>query len=153
MKESFSNAKAELKRADHLIYVSLKYTRTVDVIKSIVQRLINALSFSLDVLLHHAKEQKKIDEVPTLPRLKIELCRKIYGEDQTIQDYVEFYQLLRKINKAEFSRAREYRRHVTMTAQLDDAEIEITIDIINDYYQRTKEFITYISKIVEEDHE
>ena len=30
----------ELKRVDHLVYVSLKYTRTVDVIRSIIDRLI-----------------------------------------------------------------------------------------------------------------
>ena len=42
-KESIDKAKEELKRVDHLFFVSLKYTKTVDVIKSLIDRLINAL--------------------------------------------------------------------------------------------------------------
>ena len=40
-------AKEEIKRADHLIYISLKYTKTVDVIKITIQRLINAFDFAI----------------------------------------------------------------------------------------------------------
>ena len=43
MNTYLDKAKSELKRADHLIFVSLKYTRTVDVIRSIIERLINRL--------------------------------------------------------------------------------------------------------------
>ena len=39
MEESLRNALSELKRAEHSLFVSLKYTRTVDVIKHIVERL------------------------------------------------------------------------------------------------------------------
>ena len=35
------NAKQELKRADHLLYVTLKYTRTVDVIKNTIKISVN----------------------------------------------------------------------------------------------------------------
>ena len=41
MNEEFEQAKGELRRADHLMYVSLKYTRTVDVIKSLIMRMLN----------------------------------------------------------------------------------------------------------------
>ena len=41
MIESLENAKEELKRIDHLIYVTLKYTRTVDVLLSVVERMVN----------------------------------------------------------------------------------------------------------------
>ena len=40
MTENLENAKEELKRIDHLIYVTLKYTRTVDVLLSVVERMI-----------------------------------------------------------------------------------------------------------------
>ena len=50
MKDTIEKAKEELKRADHLYYVSLKYTKTVDVIKSIIERLINAFDFTIDSL-------------------------------------------------------------------------------------------------------
>ena len=153
MKESLQNAKQELKRADHLIFVSLKYTRTVDVIKSIIERLINCLDQVMNSLLNHAKEQKQITETPTLARIKAEVCKNLYAQDPTIQNYIAFYQLLRKIDKAQFERTQEYRRHVTMTAHLDEGHVELTIDIIQDYFHRTKEFIIYVEKLLIGEHE
>jgi hypothetical protein len=147
--EAIQNALQELKRADHSIAVSLKYTRTVDVIKSIIERLINTISFALDALLRHAKEQKKIAEVPSLPRIKVEEIRRLYAADRTILDVCDFFLLLRRIDKAKFGRTQEYRRHVTMTAHLDDGEsVEITIDIISDYFERTKEFLNYVARLI-----
>jgi len=149
VQESIQNALQELKRADHSIAVSLKYTRTVDVIKSIIERLINTISFSLDALLRHAKAQKKLTELPTLPRIKVEQVKKLYADDRTIIDFCDFFLLLRRIDKAKFGRTQEYRRHVTMTAHLDDGEsIEITIDIISDYFERTKEFLNYVARLI-----
>lgn len=147
--ESIQLALQELKRADHSIAVSLKYTRTVDVIKSIIDRLINTIEFSFDALLAHAKMLKKIAELPTLPRQKVEQLKTIYSEDRTIMDFCEFFLLLRQVSKARFERAQEYRRHVTMTAHLDSGQIiEITIDIISDYFERTKEFFNFVSRMV-----
>ena len=45
--DSEFNADDELKRADHMIYVTLKYTRTADVIQNIIKRLTNAYEFSI----------------------------------------------------------------------------------------------------------
>lgn len=148
-REALERAQQELKRADHLIYVSLKYTRTVDVLKSIIERLITTLDAGLDALLHHAKEAKEIPAVPTLPRLKIEALKKIHQAHPQIGNYLAFYQLLRKLDKAKFDRAQEYRRHVTMKAAMEDGNIEITIDIISDYFHKTKEFLAVINQIVE----
>ena len=147
MEETLHNALSELKRADHSIFVSLKYTRTVDVIKNIIERLISTIDFGFQVLLLHAKKLKKITDVPTIPRLRVDAIKAAYADDQLIQNFMDFYQLLRKIDKAKFDRSQEYRRHVTMTAHLDEGPIEINIDIINDYFERTKEFITHVRTV------
>ena len=68
----------------------------------------------------------------------------LFEDDTELNTFLRLYALLRKINKAEFARAREYRRHVTMTALLEDAEIEITIDIIFDYFEKTRAFLEYV---------
>lgn len=147
--ESYRLATQELKRADHSIAVSLKYTRTVDVIKSIIQRLINSISLGLSALLEKAKQDGEIVDVPELPRLKIEQSKRLYPDDEIIQNYCDFFLLLRKIDKADFKRANEFRRNVTMLAFLDDGStIEVTIDIITDYYERTKECLNYIEQII-----
>jgi len=149
--EALDRARQELKRADHLIYVSLKYTRTVDVLKSIIERLIATVEAGLDALLHFAQKEGKIPAVPTLPRLKVEALKKAYAEDNHLKHYLNFYLLLRKLDKANFERAQEYRRHVTMKAALDEHHVDITIDIISDYFHKTKEFLSVIEQITEKE--
>ena len=149
MKESLDSARQELKRADHLIFVSLKYTRTVDIIKNIVERLINAYDLSIESLFRLAKEKKKIDSIPEAPLVRAQTIKELYADHPEISNYINLYMLFRKINKAKFSRAREYRRHVTMTAFLDNGEIEINIDIISEYFEKTKEFVEHCKALIE----
>lgn len=153
MQESLFYANQELKRADHLIFVSLKYTRTVDVIKNIIQRLILSYEHAFDVLLKKLKAEDRIATIPSLPRLKVECIQKGFHKHEDVQNYLKFYTLLRKIDRASFSRRQEYRRHVTMTAVIDDEEIEINIDIIGDYYAKTKEFINLVADIISKKEE
>lgn len=148
IQEALMNAKQELKRADHLFHVTLKYTRTVDVLKSVIERLINAFNFAMDALLLHAQMQGKTDTLPKIPLVKADMLKKIYAGDKNICDFSNFFVLLRKIDKAKFERDREYRRHVTMTAKLDEKEAEITIDIIGDYFRKTKEFVACVEEYV-----
>lgn len=147
--ETLQSAQQELKRADHSIAVSLKYTRTVDVIKSIIERLINAIELCFDTLLIHAQESGKLDEIPKIPRLKAEKVRELFADDVMIVDFCDFFLLLRRIDKAKFARAQEYRRHVTMTADIDGGSVEVTIDIISDYFEKSKEFFNYVARIVQ----
>ena len=135
----------ELKRADHLIYVSLKYTRTVDVIKSIIKRLINAFDYGIDSLLINYQDIQEIEEIPQTPRVKAKTIQKIHENDLDLSTFMDLYVLFRKIDRARFDKAREFRRHVTMTAYLDEGEIELNIDIIGDYFSKTKQFIEYVN--------
>ena len=142
MSEFLEEAIGELKRADHLIYVSLKYTRTVDVIKNILERLITCFDFTFDYLLEDLKEKKKINEIPAARTKKVDVVKSYFANNKEVQDYVDFYLLLRKINKADFTRRQEFRRHVTMSAILeDDRIVELNIDVIHDYYLKTKAFV------------
>lgn len=149
MKESLDKSREELKRADHLIFVSLKYTRTVDIIKSIIERLINSYDNTIEALFRYAKEKKKVSSIPEAPIVRAETIKEVFAGNQEVANYINLYTLFRKINKAKFSRAREYRRHVTMTAFLDDGEVEISIDIITEYFEKTKEFVEYCSSLIE----
>ena len=97
MEEAFRNAVEELKRVDHLIYVSLKYTRTVDVIKNTINRIINCFDFGMESLLLYAKEKKIIGDIPPIPALKCELLEKVFKNNKELLDYLKFYLELRKI--------------------------------------------------------
>jgi hypothetical protein len=145
--EALSLAKDEIKRADHLMFVSLKYTRTVDVIKSLIDRMINALDMCMIAVAEHLKEKGKIDSVPKTPGLRIEMLRKKKKNDE-LTELIDFYLLLKKINKAEFTRYKEFRRRVKMIIQLDGEEMDIDLDLVQEYYAKTKEFIPFIEELV-----
>ena len=141
-------SKEELKRADHLLYVSLKYTRTVDVIKSLIERLISGIDFAIEALLQDAKEKKLIKEVPDNTGLKYELARKLRKDDEKINDMVIFCTMLRKINKAEYKKSNEYRRHVTLTAITDSGIVNVNLDIIKEYYERAADYVDHVDQIL-----
>jgi hypothetical protein len=148
MNENLDNAKEELKRADHLIFVSLKYTRTCDVIKHIIDRLINTIDFTFTALLEDLKEKNKIKEVPNAPIPKANLVKSLFKDDALIQDFSSLFILLRKISKANFSRSCEFRRHVTMTVVVDDETFAIDIDKITEYFKKTKELFAHVSELL-----
>jgi hypothetical protein len=149
MQEYLMNSIEEMKRADHLLYVSLKYTRTVEVLLSIVQRLINAYDWIWEGLLLNAKETGKIELVPSAPVAKVDELRRLYPENKEMQNYFDFYLVLRAINRASIERKNEYRRHVTLTSGLDDGtRVDVTIDIIGEYFHRTQAFLDLIKQRV-----
>lgn len=147
MKESLDQAKEELRRVDHLTYVSLKYTRTVDIILSIIERMVAAYGNIIDALLKKAKEDKKIESIPDRDFLKGELAKSTF-EDDIIQENVNLYFLLRKLKNCEYEKSNEYRRHVTMTTEIDGKTVNVDIDAVTDYYKKIQNFIKYVEELI-----
>ncbi len=144
MIEELDDAEHELKRADHLVYVTLKMTRTADVIKNTIKRLINACDTIIIEALTFAKEKKKIKYVALTPTSRYEDLEKLI-KDKRIKDYIKFYNLLKKIDRAEYSKRNEYRKNVTLMAiQAPGKFIDVDIPIIVEYYNKTKEFVSFI---------
>ena len=147
MPSFLEEAREEMKRADHLLYVSLKYTRTVDVIKSLIERLTNAIDALIDHLLNYALDKKMISEKPDNLGLKGELAKKTF-KDPTINEMVDFSLFLKLINRSEYKKSKEFRRHVTMSAITDTGVINIDIDLIKEYYFKTKAYLEHAEKMI-----
>ena len=149
MIESLTDAKEELKRVDHLIYVSLKYTRTADIFMNAISRMIDAYNHMFDALLKHAVENKKIEALPGSPIEKGNLIKDLYEEDSQIIDNVNLYFLLRKVFRAKIhEKTQEYRRHVTMKVMVDGREEIVNIDIITQYYLFQNKLFDKIKDII-----
>ena len=138
------NAKQELKRADHLIYVSLKYTRTVDVIKNTIKRLINAFDFAVLEALEWSIKKRKIKKISDITKLRAEDLAKVYPDMKT---YIDFYNLLKRVDRAEYQKKEEYRKNVTMIVT-DEMMLEINIPKIREYFDKTKEFVEWVDNLV-----
>ncbi|MFW5852829.1 MAG: hypothetical protein ACOCUR_02265 [Nanoarchaeota archaeon] len=144
----FSNAVQELKRIDHIIFVTLKYTRTVDVLKSIIQRMIAAIDFILDLILEYYKLEGEIDSYQTSPGLKVDQIRNLTNDDK-ILEMLDFYLLLRKATRAEYETINEYKRHVGMVmTDMSGNELIINIDTVTEYYHTLKEYLEYVRNFV-----
>ncbi len=154
MKESFDEALQELKRVEHLFWVSLKYTRTVDVIKNVIERLISCIGFGLEAILKYAKEKKLIAAIPSNAGVRCDLLKKIFHDSSELVEYVNFYLMLRKLSRAEYTKKEEFRRHVTMIAVIDKGEIvNVDIDTLKEYYLKTINFIDFVKKMINEQKE
>lgn len=138
MREDSDNAKGQLLRAEHLFYVTLKYTRTVDVIKNAIKRLISALDYTVEDML----EAKKVKNMPQIPLVRVDLLRKVYPRDKRVVELIEFYYLLRRIDKSKFGVKEEFRKNVALIA---DGET-VNIERLKEFLHKTKEFLELYSK-------
>jgi hypothetical protein len=145
MRESLFDAKEELKRVDHQIYVSLKYTRTVDVLMNCLGRMIDAYSCMVDALLKYAVEKKMIKEdfLPSSPLERLSFTKDLF-KDENVHKNMDLCALMRKIVKTNPKKEQEFRRHVTLRTVIDDKPVAVDIDIITEYYNMMKEFYEWI---------
>jgi hypothetical protein len=149
MLETLEDARKELIRVDHLVYVSLKYTRTVDMIKHAIKRIISSYDFLNEALLLYSKENKKLLEIPSTPVSKRETLMDLFKEDEFIIKNVMLHTWLRKVDKIEkYQASREFRKHVTMTLELDGEEVKVDIEKIYEYYNLLQEYNDYVNKMI-----
>jgi len=151
MKESLQEARDELKRVDHQIYVSLKYTRTVDVLMNTISRMIDAYNCLINCLLKYAVEKKLIKEeyIPNTPLERGNLIKDLFKDD-VVQKNMELYFLLRKISKSIPKKEQEFRRHVTLRTTIDEKEVILDIDKATEYYGMIKEFYEWVDGKINE---
>ena len=100
--------------ADHLLYVSLKYTKTCDVIINLLLRWRKMIETAIIEILKHAKKRKKISSVPENPIGQIESVRKFFKKDQNFQEVISMYEMFRKIEELRKERIGEFRKNVTL---------------------------------------
>lgn len=128
--------------ADHLLYVSLKYTKTCDVIVNLLLRWKNMIEFSMDELVERAKKHKKWKLVADAPRAKLLQLKKIYSNDKDISEVLELYGLFRDIDKLDKIRESEFRKGVNLRVHYNGEEININLDKLKEYSDLLERFIS-----------
>lgn len=148
MKLSILQAKQELKRVDHLIYVTLKYTRTVDVLRSILSKLVHSYDILFDGILKGLKENQKIDAIAVVPALKVRQILDHIDNDVT-NEVAVFYRQLRKLLNLKYKSYQEFRRHVNMEVELESGTFKVFIDTVEDYYHNTLNYFEIIEQNID----
>jgi len=137
-------ARDELKRADHSIFVSLKYARTVDIIKNTIKRLISAIDVGIMEICEYLKTKKKIKVVPAATKLRADLVTKAYPQTK---EYIAFYYLLKDIDHAKYDKREEFRKNVELIALIGAERKPVNIEILKEYYRKTVSFIDLVDEI------
>lgn len=128
--------------ADHLLYVSLKYTKTCDVILNLILRWRRMIETSIDELLKHAKKKKKISAIPLNPAKKIEEIRKLFKKDKNFQEVIDLYEMFRKIEELRKERIGEFRKNVNLKVFYRGEEININLEKLKIYADMLEKFIS-----------
>jgi len=130
--------------ADHLLYVSLKYTKTCDVILNLIKRWSIMVSDSIDGLLITAKKKKKIKTIPAAPRQKIELAKKTFKKVPEVMKTMELLDLFKRIDNLPKKREHEFRKNVCLLVNDQGKEITINLDELKNYSKILEDFIAYV---------
>jgi len=132
--------------ADHLFYVSLKYTKTCDVILNLIARWRSMIGLCIDALLKKAKKEKKIKEIPTAPRPKINLLRELYKKNKIMQETLDLFEFFRRIDGLEKIKEHEFRKNVTLRVIDKGKMININMETLESYAELLEKFIREIKQ-------
>jgi hypothetical protein len=128
--------------ADHLLYVSLKYTKTCDVIINLILRWRKMIEQSINAILKQAKKKKKVPSIPNNPKGQIELIRKVMKKDINFLEVIDMYEMFRKIEELKKERIGEFRKNVTLKVFYRGEEININLEKLKIYAEKLEKFIT-----------
>jgi len=128
--------------ADHLLYVSLKYTKTCDVIINLLLRWKIMIELGMENLVKKAKKDKKWKPVLDAPRAELMQLKRIYANDPTISKTFELYELFRDIEKLEKVRESEFRKGVNLKVTYRGEIVNVNLDKLKEYAQILEKFIS-----------
>ena len=128
--------------ADHLLYVSLKYTKTCDVILNLIFRWRKMIETAIESMLKHAKKKRKISSIPASPVKKIDAVKKLFKKDEGFLKTIEMYEMFRKIEELRKERIGEFRKNVTLKVFYRGEEININLEKLKEYANNLEKFIS-----------
>jgi len=132
--------------ADHLLYVSLKYTKTCDVILNLIKRWGFMIGACVDGLLVQAKKNKKLKIIPAAPRQKIELVKKTFKNSPEIIKVMSLYDFFKRVDNLPKKREFEFRKNVRLVVTDEGKEIIIDLEKLKEYSKEIDIFIESIKK-------
>lgn len=134
--------------ADHLLYVSLKYTKTCDVILNLLARWKSLIEISFDRILEKGFEKGKIPKIPASPKERVEFIKKYFGKIDTIQEVVPLYVFFKRIPDLNKTREGEFRKNVNLKIIEPNKITVINMDKLSEYADIVEKFISEVKKII-----
>jgi hypothetical protein len=135
--------------ADHLLYVSLKYTKTCDVIMNLLLRWRKLIETCNGQMLKKAQKENIISEISDNAIGKIKQMKELFKNDENILETINFFMMLRKLEELKTERIGEFRKNVALKIQfrgdmvnVNLEQLKIYAEMLEKYIKTTKEFLT-----------
>jgi hypothetical protein len=130
--------------ADHLLYVSLKYTKTGDVILNLLSRWKNLMELSFDFLINNRIEAGKIPECPISPKQRIEFMKKYFKKEEAIQEIIPMYIFFKRVPDLPKTRVGEFRKNVALNVKMPKEIVSINMEALGIYAERVEKFMNVV---------
>jgi hypothetical protein len=143
MSEALEKIIKEKISADHLLYVSMKYTKTCDVIINLLKRWKIMMDSAFDALLEKSKKLKKLKKIPTAPKLKLDTVKEVFSKEPAVMDAVTEYEMFRLIDGLKKTREGEFRKGVCLRVMYKGEETAINLEKLKEYSEILERFINY----------
>ena len=124
------------------MYVSLKYTKTCDVIINLLLRWKTMIEKAMEVLIEDAQKRKKWKPVPDAPRAKLIQLKKIYSKDELIFEVLELYEFFRDVEKLDKVREHEFRKGVNLKVTYKEDIVDVNLEKLKEYSEILEKFIS-----------
>ncbi len=133
--EQIFELKRTLNSLEHMIYVSCKFTRTTEMIYTVIKHLVEAYDIFFIKGYDYILGSEDTEKVPFFT--KIQLLAKNFEERGITVDLSD-YKLLKQILLSEYESIGQYRKNLSLIAYLDDGEIVITLQKLIEFYKNLK---------------
>jgi len=143
MSEDLEKIIKEKTSADHLLYVSMKYTKTCDVMINLIKRWKIMIDYAFDALLAKAKKKKMIKKIPSASKLKLDALKKTFEDEEDVMNAVKEYEMFRIIDLLKKTKESEFRKGVCLRVQYRGEEVEINLEKLKEYAQIMEDFINF----------
>ena len=134
--------------ADHLLYVSLKYTKTCDVMINLVERWRSMIDLIIDALLNKIKKKRVITSIPIAPKMKILTLRDAFKKEPLVLEALDLHEFFKKVPNLEKTREHEFRKNVCLAVVDSGKETRIDLEKLKEYSEILEKFIKFVREFL-----
>ena len=134
--------------ADHLLYVSLKYTKTTEVIQNLILRWDSMIEYSFEKLMNHAKKKKMLKSIPTSPKPRLELLRETFKDEKEVIDTLDLHEMFRRIEHLTKESEGEFRKNVALKINYRGDVVRVDLEKLKEYSLILERFINYLKQFI-----
>lgn len=138
----------ERRVAEHLFYVSLKYTKTCDVILNLIARWQGMVEECVNALLEKAKKKRIIKTIPVAPRAKVNLLLDVLRKERIVTDTLNLLLFFKRIPKLEHVREAEFRKNVALKVVDEGRAISIDMEKLKEWQELLERFLSFVKHFI-----